>query len=60
VAMSESASEQPTRRYLVYRSAPRRNHLCVVAARDAVHALVIAGRIWVLGPGAYAIPEARP
>lgn len=53
-------SANPLRRYLVYRSAKARNHLCVCAARDRRHALRIARQMFRLERAAFAIPENRP
>ena len=50
-------SANPLRRYLVYRSAKARNHLCVCAARDRRHALRIARQMFTLERSAYAVPE---
>ena len=51
-------STNPLRRFLVYRSAKSRQHLCVCAARDGRHALRIARQMFLLERTAFAVPEA--
>lgn len=46
------------RRFLVYRSAKSRQHLCVCAARDGRHAVRIARQMFLLERTAFAVPEA--
>ena len=45
-------------RFLIYRSAAARQFLCVCAARDKRHALMIARRMFRLERTAYAMQEA--
>lgn len=47
-----------TTRFLIYRSAAARVHLCVCAARDKSHALKIARRMFRLERTAFALKEA--
>lgn len=44
-------------RFLIYRSAASKVHLCVCAARDKRHAVAIARRLFRLERTAYAVPE---
>jgi hypothetical protein len=53
-------STTPLRRFLVYRSAKSRQHLCVCAARDRRHALSIARQMFPLERTAFAVPEGKP
>lgn len=53
-------SATPLCRFLVYRSAKSRQHLCVCAARDRRHALSIARQMFPLERTAFAVPEGRP
>lgn len=46
-----------TSRFLIYRSNVARQYLCVCAARDKTHALVIARRLFRLERTAYAMRE---
>ena len=52
-------SANPLRRFLIYRTAKSRQHLCVCAARDGRHALRIARQMFALERTAFAVPEAR-
>ncbi len=53
-------SATPLRRFLVYRSAKSRQHLCVCAARNRRHALSVARQMFPLEGTAFAVPEGRP
>lgn len=44
-------------RFLVFRCRDARHHLCVCAARDKAHALLIARRMFRLERTAYAMRE---
>lgn len=44
-------------RYLIFRTAKSRSHLCVCAARDGRHALQIARQMFQLDRTARAVPE---
>ena len=46
-----------TRRYRIYRSEKARNWLCVCAAKNEEHALVIARRMFALERTAWAVLE---
>jgi hypothetical protein len=52
-------SANPLRRFLIYRTAKSRQHLCVCAARDGRHALRIARQMFLLERTAFAVPEAQ-
>ena len=45
------------KRYKIYRSDAAKNFLCICAARDKRHALVIARRMFQLQRTAYAVME---
>ena len=51
-------SANPLRRFLIYRTAKSRQHLCVCAAREGRHALRIARQMFLLERTAFAVPEA--
>ncbi len=47
-----------TKRFRIYRGRGSKTYLCVVAARDAAHALEIANQTFFLSNDAFAVEEA--